>query len=93
MRESSAMTGERRGRIFYGWWVVAAGFGLEALIGSLFFYAYGAYVVLLREEFAGAGLCSPPASRCSAGGERGAGPRPGLAHRPLRAARAHPHRA
>ena len=45
------MTGERRGRIFYGWWVVAAGFGLEALIGSLFFYAYGAYVVLLREEF------------------------------------------
>lgn len=45
------MTGERHGRIFYGWWVVAAGFGLEALIGSLFFYAYGAYVVLLREEF------------------------------------------
>jgi len=45
------MTGERRGRIFYGWWVVAAGFGLEALIGSLFFYAYGAYVVLLRDEF------------------------------------------
>jgi sugar phosphate permease len=41
----------RRERIFYGWWVVAAGFGLEALIGSLFFYAYGAYVVLLREEF------------------------------------------
>ena len=40
-----------RERIFYGWWVVAAGFGLEALIGSLFFYAYGAYVVLLREEF------------------------------------------
>ena len=41
----------RRERIFYGWWVVGAGFGLEALIGSLFFYAYGAYVVLLREEF------------------------------------------
>jgi MFS family permease len=41
----------RRERVFYGWWVVAAGFGLEALIGSLFFYAYGAYVVLLREEF------------------------------------------
>lgn len=41
----------RRERIFYGWWVVAAGFGLEALIGSLFFYSYGAYVLLLREEF------------------------------------------
>jgi len=38
-------------RIFYGWWIVAAGFGLEALIGALLFHAYGAYVVLLREEF------------------------------------------
>lgn len=37
--------------MFYGWWVVAAGFGLEALIGALLFHAYGAYVVLLREEF------------------------------------------
>jgi sugar phosphate permease len=40
-----------RRRIFYGWWIVAAGFGLEALIGALIFHAYGAYVVLLREEF------------------------------------------
>ena len=40
-----------RGKVFYGWWVVAAGFGLEALIGALFFHAYGAYAVLLREEF------------------------------------------
>ncbi|HBH04612.1 MAG TPA: hypothetical protein DDZ42_22320, partial [Candidatus Rokubacteria bacterium] len=40
-----------RGRIFYGWWIVAAGFGLETLIGALLFHAYGAYVVLLREEF------------------------------------------
>lgn len=39
------------GRIFYGWWIVAAGFGLEMLIGALLFHAYGAYVVLLREEF------------------------------------------
>lgn len=37
--------------MFYGWWIVAAGFGLEALIGSLMFHAYGAYVVVLREEF------------------------------------------
>jgi sugar phosphate permease len=37
--------------IFYGWWIVVAGFGLEALIGALLFHAYGAYVVLLREEF------------------------------------------
>ena len=40
-----------RGRIFYGWWIVGAGFGLETLIGGLMFHAYGAYVVLLREEF------------------------------------------
>jgi sugar phosphate permease len=38
-------------RIFYGWWMVAAGFGLELLIGALMFHAYGAYAVLLREEF------------------------------------------
>jgi sugar phosphate permease len=41
----------RGGRIFYGWWIVGAGFTLEALIGALLFHAYGAYVVLLREEF------------------------------------------
>jgi MFS family permease len=38
-------------RWFYGWWVVAAGFGLEFLIGALMFHSYGAYAVLLREEF------------------------------------------
>ena len=38
-------------RFFYGWWIVGAGFGLEMLIGALMFHAYGAYVVLLREEF------------------------------------------
>ena len=38
-------------RVFYGWYIVAAAFGIEALIGALMFHAYGAYVVLLREEF------------------------------------------
>jgi MFS family permease len=38
-------------RLFYGWWVVVAGFGLEFLIGALMFHSYGAYAVLLREEF------------------------------------------
>jgi hypothetical protein len=32
-----------RGLIFYGWWIVGAGLGLEALIGDLMFHAYGAY--------------------------------------------------
>ena len=45
------MVGRRAGRIFYGWWIVGAGFGLEVLIGACLFHAYGAYVVLLREEF------------------------------------------
>jgi MFS family permease len=40
-----------RGRIFYGWWIVGAGFLLEALMGALLFHAYGAYVVVLRREF------------------------------------------
>ena len=29
--------------MFYGWWIVAAGFSLETLIGTLMFRAYGAY--------------------------------------------------
>jgi sugar phosphate permease len=37
--------------VFYGWWIVAAGFGIEMLIGALMFHAYGAYVVVLRQEF------------------------------------------
>jgi sugar phosphate permease len=41
----------QRGRVFYGWWIVAAGWGIEGLIGALMFHAYGAYLVLLREEF------------------------------------------
>jgi sugar phosphate permease len=41
----------RADRVFYGWWIVAAGFGIEGVIGALMFHAYGAYVVLLREEF------------------------------------------
>jgi hypothetical protein len=40
-----------QGRIFYGWWIVGAGFVLEALMGALLFHAYGAYVVVLRQEF------------------------------------------
>jgi MFS family permease len=38
-------------RLFYGWWIVAVGFGLEALIGLLVFHVYGAYVVVLQREF------------------------------------------
>jgi MFS family permease len=38
-------------RLFFGWWVVAAGAGLQFLASALLGQAYGAYVVLLRNEF------------------------------------------
>jgi MFS family permease len=41
----------RPARIFYGWWIVAAGAALQALQAALLGQAYGAYVVLLRSEF------------------------------------------
>lgn len=48
---SRGAQGGGSGRGFYGWWIVGAGFSLEALIGALMFHSYGAYVVVLREEF------------------------------------------
>lgn len=41
----------RRLRVFYGWRIVAAGFVLETLVGALLMHSFGAYVVVLREEF------------------------------------------
>jgi MFS family permease len=46
LQRSRAEAGPR-----YGWRIVAAGAGLHALIGALFLQAYGAYFVLLRQEF------------------------------------------
>jgi len=37
--------------VFPGWWLVAAGAGMQFLIGGLLFHLYGAYVVLLQREF------------------------------------------
>ena len=39
------------GHVFYGWWIVLAGGGVQMLIGALLMQAFGAYVVLLRDEF------------------------------------------
>ena len=39
------------GRVFYGWYLVSAAGGLQLLAGLLWMQSYGAYVVLLREEF------------------------------------------
>ena len=37
--------------VFYGWWIVAAGGGLQLIQSALLGQAYGAYVVLLRDDF------------------------------------------
>ena len=42
----------RRARgVFFGWWIVSAGIGIQALTGALLSHAYGAYVVVLKESF------------------------------------------
>lgn len=38
-------------RLFYGWWMVLAGAGLQLIQGMVLGQAFGAYVVVLREEF------------------------------------------
>jgi hypothetical protein len=37
-------------RIFYGWYMVAAGSGLQFLQAGLMTQAFGAYVAVLQEE-------------------------------------------
>ena len=41
----------RSPRIFFGWWIIAAGAGLQMMQAMFLGQAYGAYVVLLRDEF------------------------------------------
>ena len=37
--------------MFYGWWIVAAGAGMQLLQGTLLGQAYGSYVVVLHRDF------------------------------------------
>ena len=39
------------GKIFYGWWIVCAAAGIQWLAAVLWMQSYGAYVVLLQDEF------------------------------------------
>lgn len=39
------------GHVFYGWYIVGAAGGLQLLAGLLWMHSYGAYVVLLQDEF------------------------------------------
>jgi MFS family permease len=38
-------------KIFYGWWMVAAAFGLQFMQATLLSQSIGAYIAVLREEF------------------------------------------
>ncbi len=40
-----------QGRVFYGWWMVAAGAGAQAVIGLLFNQAFSTYAAVLRHDF------------------------------------------
>jgi sugar phosphate permease len=42
----------KKPKIFYGWYIVAAGFGMQVMQAGLLQQAFGAYVAVLREEFA-----------------------------------------
>ena len=48
---ATVQTDARRSRVFYGWWIVVAGASVQFLQAALLGQAYGAYVVVLREEF------------------------------------------
>jgi MFS family permease len=37
-------------RVFYGWWMVAAAFGVQLLTGGVLMQSYGAYVAVLRDD-------------------------------------------
>ena len=39
------------GKVFYGWWIVCAASGVQMLAAVLWMQSYGAYVVLLQNEF------------------------------------------
>ena len=40
-----------RKKLFYGWWIVLAGFCLQMLQGALLFHGFGAYILPLQGEF------------------------------------------
>jgi MFS family permease len=51
LRSSLDSTMRPQGRIFYGWWMVAAGAGVQLIIGLLFNQAASVYNAVLRDEF------------------------------------------
>lgn len=50
-RDSLRSTFMPRGKVFYGWWIVLASANAQLLASILWMQSYGAYVVLMQEEF------------------------------------------
>ena len=40
-----------QGKVFFGWWIVLSSTGIQFMSGLMWMHSYGAYVVLLQEEF------------------------------------------
>ena len=37
-------------RMFYGWWMVGAGCGMQFVQGTLMLHSFGAYFAVLRDD-------------------------------------------
>lgn len=46
-----AQVTERARGLFYGWWIVAGGVGIQIIIAAALNQSYGAYVVVLQQQF------------------------------------------
>ena len=51
LREQQQAVTQRGSRVFFGWWIVGSGFIVNTFNGALVFHAFGAYVVLLEDDF------------------------------------------
>lgn len=51
VQEPASRRSRNPARVFYGWWIVAAGAGMQFLQAAFLGQAYGAYVVVLNEQF------------------------------------------
>ncbi len=49
-RSEPASATQKRGGIFFGYWIVAAGFAFSAVNGGLYFYGFGAFFKTITEE-------------------------------------------
>jgi len=47
----TGLAGRRLASVFYGWWIVVAGFVIQLLNGALLFHAFSAYILPLQAEF------------------------------------------